>query len=561
MRHISLFIFLALSAVAFAQPKDAWKAVATLTTYAADGTQIYSGNVFFTDDAGSVIAPYTPFVKAVRAEVTDSKGHRHQVTRILGASENYGFVRAATDARATDHLVPIAEGGGAARAGSRLFAVGHQRNKKETPLAVTVQKAEPYDAAMFYITSLPADAKYAGLPLIDATGRVVAVVSEHGGEALDVRLATALKIEAATALSAELRALPIPKALPEGETEAMKYVTLLDAIDPTAALTAMGDFVTAYLHSPAGFTTRAARYAAMKRYAEAETDYATALRLAEESEQSATEQMSPDAVHYAFSRAVYAAALSDSTSSTLGWTLGRALQEADAAYSAKPQPLYAMQQGACLYAMERYADAYAKYEEVNASELASDETFFTAVLALERAGGDTAKIMALLDKVISLQKRPYDQRAASYFFERAQRLFAYGQYRRAAIDYDEFERIIGPRNLNDNFYFLREQAELQAHMYQQALDDIQSAILSAPAERKPYYQTEEALIYLTCGEYQSAKESALAAYAAIPRHIPLLRILGVACGELGDKAAARRYLTEAQQQGDDSVVSLLEKYQ
>ena len=98
-------------------------------------------------------------------------------------------------------------------------------------------------------------------------------------------------------------------------------------------------------------------------------------------------------------------------------------------------------------------------------------------------------------------------------------------------------------------------------MYQQALDDIQSATLSAPAERKPYYQTEEAFIYLTCGEYESAKAPAEAALAALPDNVDALRVLGVACGETGDKVRALECLKKAKALGDINVDTLIAKYQ
>lgn len=536
-----------------AQPKDAWKATATLTAYDAAGTQIYSGAVFFIDDKGTIVAPYSPFTRAVRAEITDVKGRRHAVQRIFGASENYGFVRLSTAATGTDFLRPIADSTQTARVGSKLYLVGYLRTKKETPVAATVNKAERYDAAMFYATTLPGEDKYVGCPLIDASGRVLAVVGQHAGEALDIRFATAPQITANSALDRELHALPMPKAIPQDPDEAGKYITLLDAIDPAAALIAMDDYVAAYPEEPVTYLTRAVRLAQQKQYDRADTDFRQALALANPA-------TTAEAVHYSYSRSIYNAAQSDSLAARHGWTLQRALQEAEAAQTTPPQPLYQLQQANCLYALERYAEAYDKYMEVNATSFATDETFFTAMLALERADGDTAQILALLDKAIALQTRPYTQRAATYFFERAQRLVSYGQYRRAVGDFNEFERIIGPRNLNDNFYFMREQAELQAHMYQQALDDIQSAILSAPAQRKPYYQTEEALIYLTCGEYQSALASGQAALAQLPDHLPLLRILGAASGESGDKAKAREYLLKAQSLGDTGVDRLLEKY-
>ena len=90
--------------------------------------------------------------------------------------------------------------------------------------------------------------------------------------------------------------------------------------------------------------------------------------------------------------------------------------------------------------------------------------------------------------------QPCPVRDAQYYLERSQRLVRAGRFRDAVADYNVYEQVIEPRNLNDKFYYLREQAELQGRMYQQALDDIRSAISANPAE--PYYALEELLILI-----------------------------------------------------------------
>ena len=554
MKRFSILFLLFISTLhLLAQPKDAWKATVTLQAYDTNGENLYTGTAFFVDPSGTIVAQYAPFTKATRAEIIDQKGKHFDVTHILGASEKYGLIRLRTTARSNAYLTPITDSNEVAQKGDRLYAVGYLRTKKETPQVVTIQEAERYDEGMFYTTNLGNESKYTSCPLINSAGKVVAIVSNQPGEALDVRFATTMVITANSALNKELRALPMPKALPEGQEEAKKYITLLEAVDPAAALIAMNDYISVYPKDAEGYLSRASRYAALKQYTLADQDFQTALQNADAT--------TADAIHYNYSRTLYTAYVNDTTAAIHHWDLERALQEANTAYSLSPLPLYALQQGNCLYAMERYHDAYEKYTLVNASDIASDDTYFTAMLALERAGWDTAEILKLLDKTIELQSRPYNTRAATYFFERAQRLVAYGQYRKAVLDYNKFESIIGPRDLNDTFYYMREQAELQGHMYQQALDDIQSAILTASSQRKPYYQYEEAFIYFTCAEYEKALASGLEAYSSLPNHIPLIRILAVSYGETGNKAKALELLRHAKELGDEAADALIEKYQ
>ena len=88
------------------------------------------------------------------------------------------------------------------------------------------------------------------------------------------------------------------------------------------------------------------------------------------------------------------------------------------------------------------------------------------------------------------------------------RLLRAQQYRAAVYDYNEYEKAIGPRNLNERFYYLRYQAEMQGRMYQQALDDIRTAAALA-ADARPYRQ-QEVIMLLQVGEWAEAEQAAQA---------------------------------------------------
>ena len=90
------------------------------------------------------------------------------------------------------------------------------------------------------------------------------------------------------------------------------------------------------------------------------------------------------------------------------------------------------------------------------------------------------------------------------------------RYRDAVADYNKYEQLIGPRNLNEQFYDLRSQAEEKAHMYQQAIDDLHTAI--ALASNPIPYQIDEAALLLNIGEYQKAIEIAQQVAKKLPNN-------------------------------------------
>ena len=155
--------------------------------------------------------------------------------------------------------------------------------------------------------------------------------------------------------------------------------------------------------------------------------------------------------------------------------------------------------------------------------------------------------------------QPANARHAHFYFERAQRLIQAKRFREAVFDYNEYEKLVGPRNLNERFYYLRHLAEVEARMYQQALDDLHSAIAQS-ATPLPY-RLDEAYLLLRIGELDTAARAARALLKELPENPDCYKIIGIVLGEQGKKAEAVQSLNKAQQLGDDTVAPLIEKYQ
>lgn len=75
------------------------------------------------------------------------------------------------------------------------------------------------------------------------------------------------------------------------------------------------------------------------------------------------------------------------------------------------------------------------------------------------ANGDNQQVIALLDSCINRIPQNNNTQYAQFYLERSQRLLKAERYRDAVADYNQYEQMIGPRNLTDRFYDLRSQAE------------------------------------------------------------------------------------------------------
>ncbi len=85
-----------------------------------------------------------------------------------------------------------------------------------------------------------------------------------------------------------------------------------------------------------------------------------------------------------------------------------------------PLPVYTQLEGDILFAQQDYAGALAAYEKVNASNLASASSFFSAAKTKELLKADAKEVLALMDSCIARCPQPVTANFAPYLLERAQ---------------------------------------------------------------------------------------------------------------------------------------------
>ncbi len=551
------------------EPKEAYKGVVNIITYRADGTILGNGTGVFIDETGSCAAPYALFNGAERAEVIDFKGNRLPVARILGANSTYDLVKFSTTGGKKITFFDIAATPDFS-VGADLTLLHYTTKKKEGQTPVSITKVDNYGDYKYLHTTAANAENNIGCPLMNASGQLVGFVQKNVDKAdstscaIDARFIKDLKISSTAALNSDLSGINIPKALPAGEKDALTYLYMLPTTDSLTVVTALGDFIAAYPENAEGYVKRGIFLASRRNHVACEEDFKVALEKAD----NASSTMRADEVYNELSKIVYQQSLNAAQPPHEGWTLERAAEEAAKAYAVRPAGNYLLQQGRCLYAGKKYAEAHDKFlqlatrssgtQESEWSATAQAEAWFYAARALEMSGGDSLKVIALLDSCLAKCPKPYDRMTAQYFLERAQRLQRAEQYRRAVLDYYEYENIIGPSRLNATFYHLRSQLATEARMYQQALDDIRMAVKRQPEEL--LYQIEEAHILLRAGLYDDAILACDKIIKAHPDAADAYKIKGIAYGQQGKKPQARTALNKAKSLGDENAAVYLEKY-
>lgn len=554
-RILHIFLFFLSVHCAMAATIDC-KPVVRVVTYAASGDTLAQGHGFFISADGELLAPYALFKGAARAEVIDWKGKNYPVSYIIGASSSEDLVRARCVARKVAFL-RVSDTG--ATQGESLLQLYYDTSKKAQAEEISAIDVTDYKTYKYLTVSTKNADHYVGCPIANADGAVVGVVQKNLQKdaqtacAIDARFGSALVVTVSSALNADLRAISMPRVLPTNEDEAFSYIYMLSRVarDSVQFVSASADFTERYPANVKGFTEVATFFANHREYAKADEAIGRALALRDRQ----------DEVRSTLCDIIYQKALYAPEPVYKDWTLERALAESEQAYALRPDTAYILQQANCLFGLKRYVEAHDRYLVGAKYSHQPAELYFYAANALEHADGDKEQVIALLDSAILSLPRPYRADDAPYLLARAQRLEAVEKYRAAVLDYNEYEKAIGARNLTARFYDIRQAAEQKAHMYQQAIDDLNSAIaISKTDDERGLYQLEIAFIYLRAGMNEECIEAAQRSLTLLPENPDAYKAMGIAHGELGHKADALNHLSRAQALGDPDVHTLIEHY-
>ncbi len=526
-------------------------AVFTLKTFLADGSLLASSNGFFISEEGDAVSSFTPFKGAHRAVIIDASGKEWPVESIIGANDMYDVAKFRIAAKKP---VAFAIATAAPSKEATVWLLPYSVKKTPSCTSGTVNKAEQFQGKYNYYTlNMNSDEQYNSCPVLNEEGQVIGMLQSSADQQQSTCYAVSAAFIAdmhATGLSindATLRQTNITKAIPLEYDEALLSLfmggTVLDSVAYSAYI---NRFIQQFPDHADGYVYRARQTTAAGNYASANQDMQQAVQVAEKK----------DDVHYQFAQLIYQKEIYQNSQPFEEWSLDRALEESRQAYAINPAPIYRQQQAQILFAQKKYDEAYAIYDELSKGELRSADIFFAAAQC-QLQKGDQQQALALADSAVNQFTKPYVKTAAPYLLARAQMLHDAGKYRPAVSDYNEYETLMSAQ-LTADFYYLREQAELAGHLYQQAINDIQRAMEMAPGE--PVYQVEKANLELRLGMTDEALKTAQSLISMNAQGSEGYLLLGIAQCIKGDKQSGLSNLNKAKELGNSQAQMFIDKY-
>ena len=540
--------------------EKAKRAVFSVVTYDKNDKMLNTGNGFFVSEDGLALSDYTLFKGAERAVVITSEGKQMPVSLILGANDMYDVIKfrvAITEKKVPALIVAKT----APAVGADAWMLPYSTQKSIACVTGKVKEVSKVAGEYHYYTlGMQMKDKMVSCPVMNAEGQVFGIAQKSSGidtvttcYAAGAAFAMAQKISALSLGDAALKKIGIRKGLPETEDQALVYLFMASSSlsgDDYEKL--LDDFIRQFPANADGYLRRANYYAAKGKddqtwYDKAVADFNQALKVAQKK----------DDVYYNIGKLIYAYQLSKPEKTYKDWTYDTALQNVRQAIGIDPLPIYIQMEGDILFAQQDYAGALAAYEKVNASNIASPATFFSAAKTKELAKGDPKEVVALMDSCIARCPQPITADFAPYLLERAQMNMNADQPRNAMLDYDAYHTAV-KGEVNDVFYYYREQAALKARQFQRALDDIVKAIEMNPTDLT--YQAEHAVVNLRVGRYEEAIQILDNILKADPKYAEAYRLLGLCQIQLKKTDEACGNFKKAKELGDPNVDELITKY-
>ena len=540
--------------------EKAKRAVFSVVTYDKNDKMLNTGNGFFVAEDGLALSDYTLFKGAERAVVITSEGKQMPVSLILGANDMYDVIKfrvAITEKKVPALIVAKT----APAVGADAWMLPYSTQKSIACVTGKVKEVSKVAGEYHYYTlGMQMKDKMVSCPVMNAEGQVFGIAQKSSGidtvttcYAAGAAFAMSQKISALSLGDAALKKIGIRKGLPETEDQALVYLFMASSSlsgDDYEKL--LDDFIRQFPANADGYLRRANYYAAKGKddqtwYDKAVADFNQALKVAQKK----------DDVYYNIGKLMYAYQLSKPEKTYKDWTYDTALQNVRQAIGIDPLPIYIQMEGDILFAQQDYAGALAAYEKVNASNIASPATFFSAAKTKELAKGDPKEVVALMDSCIARCPQPITADFAPYLLERAQMNMNAGQPRNAMLDYDAYHTAV-KGEVNDVFYYYREQAALKARQFQRALDDIVKAIEMNPTDLT--YQAEHAVVNLRVGRYEEAIQILNNILKADPKYAEAYRLLGLCQIQLKKTDEACGNFKKAKELGDPNVDELITKY-
>ncbi len=540
--------------------EKAKRAVFSVVTYDKNDKMLNTGNGFFVSEDGLALSDYSLFKGAERAVVITAEGKQMPVSTILGANDMYDVIKFRV--AITEKKVPaLVVAKTTPAVGTDAWMLPYSTQKSIACVSGKVKEVSKVAGEYHYYTlGMQMKDKMVSCPVMNVEGQVFGIAQKSSGldtvttcYAAGAAFAMAQKISALSLGDAALKSIGIRKGLPDTEDQALVYLFMASSsLSSEDYGKLLDDFIRQFPANTDGYLRRANYYVAKAKdnqswFDKAVVDLNQALKVAQKK----------DDVYYNIGKLMYAYQLSKPEKTYKDWTYDTALKNVRQAFAIDPLPIYVQLEGDILFAQQDYAGALAAYEKVNASNMASAGTFFSAAKTKELLKAEPKEILVLMDSCISRCPQPITADFAPYLLERAQINMNAGQPRKAMLDYDAYFKAVNGQ-VNDVFYYYREQAALKARQYQRALDDIAKAVELNPADLT--YQAENAVVNLRVGRYEKAIEILNGILKNDPKYGEAYRLLGLCQVQLKKADEACANFKKAKELGDPNVDELIKKY-
>lgn len=539
--------------------EKAKRAVFSVVTYDREDKILNTGNGFFVTEDGIALSDYSLFKGAQRAVVINSEGVQMPVEAVMGADDMYDVVKFRVGI--SGKKVPVLTLATASPAvNTEVCLLPYSTQKDRSYTAGKVKEAAKIAEKYFYYTlDMHLKDKMVSCPVMTADGQVFGLAQKSSGQdtatvcyAIDANFAMAQNISALSYGDMALKGIGIKKALPDTEEQALVFLYMASSqLAPEKYMEVLNDFISLYPNSADGYLRRASQQLYLS------VDEASMDKVAADMDKALEVAQKKDDAYFNRAKMIYNYQLGKPEKVYKDWTLDKALEEIRKAIAIEELPVYVQQEGDILFAKQDYPAAYASYDKVNKSNLASAATFFSAAKTKEMMQAPAEEVLALMDSCMVRFTEPYTEAAAPYLLERAQARMNAGQARSAMLDYDAYFKAVNG-NVNDLFYYYREQAALKAKQYQRALDDLAKAIELNPKDLT--YRAELAVVNIRVGRNEDALNVLKAALEVDPKYAEAYRLMGIAQIQMKQKNEACASFAKAKELGDTNVDALIEKH-
>ena len=483
MRLRLFFLALLFSCVAAdGQPKAvkaAFPSVASVVTY-NNGLLKADGTAMYVDGNGDVVESGKLFVGADSAVVIDNNGKARPVEYIVGIDNMFDCVKVRTARdKKIKYLVPSAS---EVYVGDELYmlAYGVKKNVSADPFKVLA--IDSVYSLAYYTLDKPVRGNSLAQPLLNSNGEFVAFAQpslsgDTVGYAVSSQLTSSLISSTRNYGKGYYPGMNIRTAMPNVQGEALSCLYMQAMMgDSTSWSNAINDYIASFPQSYEGYQSLAEFVAIYSRDMEkADKAWDKALSLTDNKAE----------VYFGKGKVINEIVQSGDTLSHAMLTFGNALELVDKAISINNSSMYISYKADMLYGIKNYEKAAECYESLTATDMRSPELFAKAsqcYIVMQQYD----KGVEMLDSAVACFSDD-SKGVAPYLLTRGVVKSSAKRYREAVQDMNRYEELVGGM-LAAEFYYMREQAELNCKMYQQALNDIETAIDLTPGNVLYYFE-------------------------------------------------------------------------